>query len=1222
MCMRQKITLFLFAGLFSLAAFAQTDYVIVEDLTSKLLQNADFSADEAVTIDVRTYAKDMIDDGIGSGIEGSVGLYGQQPVTGWIAANPTDNFKQPDSLRDVAALDARAGGIFALVDDAAGEEIVWPQLGGGNPSYIAPYQEAGVPGKALGIIAVWGSSIRYYQEATLPKGAYMMVVTCQNTSGGTSISQNFMGFLANDGTKYYSSRNSYPLTQGEPDQWMNDTIIIRLAEETAGQISIGFSASGGSGATPHLFLKQVKFYSIDENTIIQQELAEAKEELLGMIRVGEIYNVDTSEALKVYNNPNATLEQIRAAIEAQKKVNESGLTDLSEFFIVNPHFSLNDTVVGGICTYDYDCEKNGIATTNYSMLPLEGWTRKKTDNGAASGVYGIGTKAFLGGVGFLPPTTMSDGSSEGKVLGFVTCWSLAVQYTQPVSLPAGRYSLSISYYNSGGTQAIDKNLIGFIDDAGNEYLFQQKTFSVGKWMKESIEFVLDEETTGYFSLGYRSTNTGSGNMPHFFVDGIFLTYVGTGIDPSRFALKSSVNSADKLLVNEFQAELKEQFQELVNKAKELCDADESNPEANKEMTAQLNELMPVVSANIEAYDRLLAYYEGDFAELLTKYETDFPSLYDRLNSLNDQMFEAVSDYTWSTEQINEAITSVDEIIVDETRKKWDEYVEKGEQLEENFDISILIPQLAYTYSTSALSNTAVPDKEWQYGSASNFKTQYGTAEVWNQSPFTVSRTLKNMPAGTYTIRTKAFYRYAENTINYSGYTSEAEIPQAYLFAGYSKTPIANVAQLATSDADRYVNPAVIDETEGIYIPNNQQSAMMAFNYDDLTPVVERTVQTVLTDSADLVFGITSDLMEGNCWVVWYTFQIEYNAIDKHVLANELDGMIAELDELLENNDGVLLDVVKAEGTTVSTNAKQVNRDDVDAMSKAASDVQAATQATKENADLMTRFEEASSAFDLEVEQNAEYMTAENLILCQNIIDRKDNAYSLTPAEISQLMDDMDLALARMYNPDYKGASDDNPVDFTVRIKNNSFETGTIEGWTYNTAASGDTGVKDNSNATYTIENADGAYVFNTWHSSLPNGGFWVSQTVKGLPAGTYQLEALMASNAGNTITLSAANATADFVLENELDHATDGSIIFTIAENEPVEIKASSQSWFKVDNFRLTYFGTESQKEPSAIANVEVAKNASSAIYNLNGQRIQMLRKGINIVDGKKILVK
>jgi len=307
-------------------------------------------------------------------------------------------------------------------------------------------------------------------------------------------------------------------------------------------------------------------------------------------------------------------------------------------------------------------------------------------------------------------------------------------------------------------------------------------------------------------------------------------------------------------------------------------------------------------------------------------------------------------------------------------------------------------------------------------------------------------------------------------------------------------------------------------------------------------------------------------------------------------------MIAQLDNLLDNYDGILLDVVKAEGTSVSNAAKQVSRDDVEAMSKAAADVLAATQATSDNIDLMTQFEEASAAFDLEVETNAENMTAENLALCQDILDRKDNPYSLTPEAISQLLDDMDLALARMYNPEYKGASDDNPVDFTVRIKNNSFETGTAEGWIYNIAATGDTGVKDNSNATYTIENADGAYVFNTWHSSLPTGGFWVAQTVKGLPAGTYQLDALMASNAGNTITLAAANASVDFVLENDLNLATD--------------------------NFRLTYFGTESQKDPSAIDEIAVESHISSAIYNLSGQRIQTLRKGINIIDGKKVLVK
>lgn len=1220
--MRQKITLFLLAGLFAVATYAQTDFTIVEDLTSKLLQNADFSADEAVTVDIRTYCKDMADEGAGSGIEGCVGLYGQQSVTGWIAANPTDNIKMPDSIRAIDGRDGRAGGIFALIDDAVEEQTAWPQLGGGSSAYVAPYQEAGVPGKVLGIIAVWGLSIRYYQDVTLPKGAYMMVVTSQNTSGGTGISKNLTGFVAQDGSEYYSQRSSYPLTQGDPSEWMNDTIIIRLAEATQGQISVGFSASGGSGSTPHLFIKQVKLYSIDEDQIIQQEIAAAKEELLALIHIGEIYNVDTSASMRVYNNANASLDEVRAAIENQKKINESGLTDLSEYFIVNPHFSLNDTVVGGICTYQKDCAGNGIATTNYSMLPLEGWTSQKSGDGAASGVFGIGTKAFLGGTTFLPPTTMSDGSTEGKVLGFVTCWSMAVQYTQPVSLPAGRYSLSISYYNSGGTSAIDKNLIGFVADDGTEYLFQKKTFSVGQWIKESIEFELAEETTGYFSLGYRSVNAGSASMPHFFVDGIFLTYVGTGIDPSLFALKSSINSAEKLLLNEFQGDLKSQFEQLVDDVKALCDAAESDPDANKAATAQLNEMIPVVTANIEAYERLLNYYETDLAELLAKYESGFPSLYDRLNDLGDQMFEAVSDYTWTTAEIDAAIASVNDIIVDETRKAWNNMVEKGEQLDENFDISILIPELAYTYSTSALSNTAVPDKEWKYGSATNFKTQYGTAEVWNQSPFTVSRTLTNMPAGTYTIRTKAFYRYAENTINYSGYTSEAEIPQAYLFAGYSKTPLANVAQLATEDAERYVSPATVGDAETLYIPNNQQSAMMAFTDDELTPILERTVQTVLPDSADLTFGITSELMEGNCWVIWYSFQVEYNAIDKDVLASELDGMIAELDDLLDNYDGILLDIVKAEGTSVSAAAKQVDRTDVSAMSKAAADVQAATQATAENITLMTQFEEASANFDMEVELNAEYMTADNLALCQDILDRKDNAYALTPEQIEALLDDMDIALARMYNPEYKGASDENPVDFTVRIKNNSFETGTIEGWTYNSAATGDTGVKDNSNATYTIENADGAYVFNTWHSSLPTGGFWVAQTVKGLPAGTYQLDALMASNAGNTITLAAANVSADFVLENDLNLATDGSIIFTIAENEPVEIKASSQTWFKVDNFRLTYFGTESQKDPSAIDEIAAESHISSGIYNLSGQRIQFLRKGINIIDGKKIFVK
>ena len=145
-------------------------------------------------------------------------------------------------------------------------------------------------------------------------------------------------------------------------------------------------------------------------------------------------------------------------------------TDLSEFFITNPHFTMDEPVEGGICTYDYDCEENGIATTNYSLLPVQGWTRSKTDNGAAGGVYEIGSGAWLGGAAYIVPDVMSDGSTEGKVLGIVTCWGMSAQYTQNVTLPAGTYTLSVSYYNTGGETDIVKNLIGFICDDGTDSL--------------------------------------------------------------------------------------------------------------------------------------------------------------------------------------------------------------------------------------------------------------------------------------------------------------------------------------------------------------------------------------------------------------------------------------------------------------------------------------------------------------------------------------------------------------------------------------------------------------------------------------------------------------------------------------------------------------------------------------------------------------------------------
>ena len=181
--------------------------------------------------------------------------------------------------------------------------------------------------------------------------------------------------------------------------------------------------------------------------------------------------------------------------------------------------------------------------------------------------------------------------------------------------------------------------------------------------------------------------------------------------------------------------------------------------------------------------------------------------------------------------------------------------------------------MSYTYSTSALKGADVPDKEWAYGDASNFKTQYGTAEVWNQSPFTVSRTLKNMPAGTYTLTTKGFYRTAANAANVDNYDPENEL--AFVFAGNNKTALVNSAELKSNESVGEGWSETADGS-GIFVPNSQKAGYDIFNNEDYDAIVTKPVSTVLAETGDLTFGIKADKMEGELLgaLVWLHYRIQ------------------------------------------------------------------------------------------------------------------------------------------------------------------------------------------------------------------------------------------------------------------------------------------------------------------------------------------------------------
>jgi hypothetical protein len=1027
---------------------------------------------------------------------------------------------------------------------------------------------------------------------------------------------------------------------------VNDTIVFLLEEETAGKLSLGYkSGNYGSGGAAHLFIDNVQLYSIDKTPLIQAEIEAAKEQLKALIDEGEKTGADVTEATAIYNKSNATLEEVLAAIEKQEELNKAVLTDLSAFFLDNPHFTLDTPLPEdeGICTYDYDMKdpngSNGRKVSYYGMQEISGWTannlsdntevsgRSDGKNGRACGIFALGSNSFLGGAAFLPPTTMSDGATEGNLLGFVGVWTALSQYTQKRTLPAGDYKLVISYYNAGGTGEIAKNLMGFVEENGTEHLGTTKKWDVGKWMKDEIEFTLGEDTPGYFTVGYTAANAGSGSMPHFFIDGISLYYVGeTAIDPSLMGLQAAISAAQKYMTEAFATDLKNTLSQALNAGQKLIDDKSTDATANKAAADAITALVPQVTANIKAYEALDAFigFEGALEKAREKYPAEiYPELNDGLDDLSDDANEAYSDYTWTTDEINAAIASLKDVIKNGVQKAWEAALASDKPLAQPIDISALFDQLSYTYDTAEKKGSNVPDTEWANNAGDNFKTQYGVAEVWNKSPFTVSCTLPEMPAGSYTITTKAFYREASNSSNYTKYEEEALTDLAFVFAGNNKEALVNVATIAE---DAHEGWSAIVEGEGPYVPNGLKAAYDIFEDDEYDEKVETSVKTALTKEGDLTFGIKGDEMEGDSWVVWYTFSITYDkVIDIEALREGLKNLVAEVSDYTEEHEEDMNDYGWNAIGTVLEDAEAVANKTKPTQTEIVTATENLTEAyadAKENVAAWVAFVTVRENIETIAEECAETANDEALEAYGNL-DLYNKPKNMTTEELKAFIEEVNSIAQDLRIPNgYDTASDGAPFDMTAVIVNPSFEDEDISAWTWNSKASGDTGQREISNETYTVEAPNGedigSYVFNTWNSTTPDGGFYVKQQLI-LPAGTYELKALLASDQGNVIKLSANDVSDEFTMADVKSKGQYGSITFELDKKGSVEIQVYSEKWFKADDFTLAYFGTDSEKVPTAIEGVDApAKKAYGAEFNVAGQRVGAGYKGFVIKDGRK----
>ena len=153
------------------------------------------------------------------------------------------------------------------------------------------------------------------------------------------------------------------------------------------------------------------------------------------------------------------------------------------------------------------------------------------------------------------------------------------------------------------------------------------------------------------------------------------------------------------------------------------------------------------------------------------------------------------------------------------------------------------------------------------------------------------------------------------------------------------------------------------------------------------------------------------------------------------------------------------------------------------------------------------------------------------------------------------------------------------TDMTWAITNPSFETGDYTGW--NTTVGWDTGAKPQENGTYTTAGTDGHYMFNTWNNydNATNSGVnaAITQTVTGIPNGTYKLTAMVATDDGNSMNLTANGKTTTIVAST--NGASSG--VFPSVECEvtdhtlDIEVGGVNNCWYKCDDFHLTFLGNE-----------------------------------------------
>lgn len=947
---------------------------------------------------------------------------------------------------------------------------------------------------------------------------------------------------------------------------------------------------------------------------------------------------------ELYNNPDATVEEIEAATAA---LSDDVVT--YKFSLATPENPIEVT------------EK--INNPSFDSGNLSGWSTTGGNNGD-----GVNYQSS--------EQTTSDGGTLSKFAedwigsaSNLSNWSI---YQTIKGLPNGKYRLSAYIWadKQNDTELVAEGFWLFGKGLGEEV---RATASIDPaagslFTPAEVEFEVIDSTA---TIGFKVENA---NFNWAGVDQFRLFYLGGGGDGAKAMLEQFIGTAENKIADvqlnnyQFSKAGEDRYNAYVEYAKTILADTEATDEVIIETVKGLQFEMDTLDIDVNAYETLYNFVNGETTGW-AKWDGGPYAKYDMPNyeAYITEIEAAYKDRTFVPAAIDTVAATADSIYMDDV-------FTLAQEATEEFDLTALIVNPNFDNDSKT---------GWTGMSAS---VSWGVAELYNGT-CNIYQDITGLPEGTYKVSCQGFYRPAFNDVMQAAWGVEGDTTNdilGYIYGNDASAKLKHCYDVVSDEAhsgDVQITGIVDEAYNGKYAPNTRQGCSEIFP----TGAYYNEVTCYVGADGKLRIGVKVEgtTLEGN-WMPFDDFKLSFVPGDVSGLIATVESNIAAANTML-NSEAVSTTEAKADLDAAITSASAVldsGTTDADELTEASDALVAAIETGQKSIDLVaeltTLVETEAAMFD--TGDYDEYMdTAGDQyyelyeLLFEELYDMLDADFE-SVEQVQGYIDQINSIKVEMIQTalDLGSATKDAPVNVTSLIENPSF------------TVTGATGAAENSSAGWTVEGTAGggnvgalnAGVIESWNSD----NFDIHQTLKSMPEGWYrltckgfyrmsdnntslvarrdgveELNAFLYAKMGEEYTQSLLPSVLDRITEaktdagdyvftgdkdtlavggladlekydaicvinnmvgvgtafKESDYYNAGIYFYVPAGGSDVQIGVRKEKhivndWTIWDNFQLTYYGAGAENQPDAIEGVENGKATvlTSTWYTIAGVQI------------------